>query len=677
MERVFFHYDFKKNTQRSVPPHYIKDLLTHPSRSRVSTERKRLIYALNNNPENPKTLLKHIQKPGETNNNVLRRGGLFEIIIPEDVAAEMREDSSLERRKSRKKKKKKRKKKKSKLKSCKRKNKEKEETTETSIPYNDESDGPKSEQEFSLDFLELKSEDELLDDDIRLPEISNNFHAGDEKSTRHQEKKSTPRAITADDYSTTNSTRLFLERVFFHYDFKKNTQRSVPPHYIKDLLTHPSRSRVSTERKRLIYALNNNPENPKTLLKHIQKPGETNNNVLRRGGLFEIIIPEDVAAEKIDAAATETLPKKNENPKSKAFYSTQTLFRERTEGYRMFRIPTIVTTKSGTVLVFCEGRRHAVHDHGSIDIVYRRSNDSGRTWEPMRVLINGRGEALSNPSPVVDGKQGVVVLVFCRSKSWATEPMIRIGEASHRTVWVTRSLDDGRTWFKPKEITRSVRLEDWSWYATGPVHGIQLKSGRLVVPCNHVVGFKRTGGWKDRSHVIYSDDSGLTWQIGGSSRFGTNEATIVQVSNGSLYLNSRNMLLKKHRIAAWSDDNGETFHDGKLESTLIEPDGHGCQGSLLPLTVNRKKVILFANPSTKQRKRENVSISISFDDCDSWEFARTIYAGSSAYTDMVALKNGIVGLIYERGFNHPYQSIAFDQFNLDWLFEMRIANKLI
>ena len=71
------------------------------------------------------------------------------------------------------------------------------------------------------------------------------------------------------------------------------------------------------------------------------------------------------------------------------------------------------------------------------------------------------------------------------------------------------------TWSPRKDITAAVKREGWGWIATGPVHGIQLKrgaqAGRLVIPCDNKVAVS-----KDRqSHVIYSDNSGATWKLGG------------------------------------------------------------------------------------------------------------------------------------------------------------------
>ncbi len=70
---------------------------------------------------------------------------------------------------------------------------------------------------------------------------------------------------------------------------------------------------------------------------------------------------------------------------------------------------------------------------------------------------------------------------------------------------------------KPTEITQDVKLSDWTWYATGPGAGIQLKKGehqgRLVIPCDHKVIVN--GKESFRSHVICSDDSGTSWKLGG------------------------------------------------------------------------------------------------------------------------------------------------------------------
>lgn len=80
-------------------------------------------------------------------------------------------------------------------------------------------------------------------------------------------------------------------------------------------------------------------------------------------------------------------------------------------------------------------------------------------------------------------------------------------------MWTTHSSDDGSTWTPLKEITSTTKAPDWTWYATGPGNGIQLADGRLVIPCDHKVAVTHAF----YAHVIYSDDGGKTWKIGGSA----------------------------------------------------------------------------------------------------------------------------------------------------------------
>src|SRR5262249_41480564 len=138
-----------------------------------------------------------------------------------------------------------------------------------------------------------------------------------------------------------------------------------------------------------------------------------------------------------------------------------------------------------------------------------------------------------------------------------------------RTVWMTKSTDDGVTWTKPVEITASVKAPDWTWYATGPGVGIQLKSGRLVIPCDHYMA-----GTKVRhSHAIYSDDHGTSWKIGGSAAEHTNECQAVERADGTLLLNMRNHSPEVHnvRAIATSRDGGLGWSPVTYDRALIEP----------------------------------------------------------------------------------------------------------
>ena len=62
----------------------------------------------------------------------------------------------------------------------------------------------------------------------------------------------------------------------------------------------------------------------------------------------------------------------------KEVFQQQVLFRSGTEKTHTFRIPALLRTGKGTVLIFCEARRESGRDHSNIDLVMKRSPDGGR-----------------------------------------------------------------------------------------------------------------------------------------------------------------------------------------------------------------------------------------------------------------------------------------------------------
>ena len=340
------------------------------------------------------------------------------------------------------------------------------------------------------------------------------------------------------------------------------------------------------------------------------------------------------------------------------------LFVSGTDGYHTFRIPALAVSNNGSILAFCEGRRHGRGDAGDIDILLKRSFDGGQTWEPIQVVVNDGVETDGNPAPVVDRGTDAIWLLFCKNPATGAEGEIVAGRAP-RTVWVTHSIDDGETWSESKEITSDVKAPSWTWYATGPCHGIQLRSGRLVIPCDHVVGNSRDYAQFGHSHIVYSDDHGKSWRIGGVAQAGTNESVIVETVDGRLYFNCRNYSGAQRRAYAWSRDNGDAFDEFGYEEGLVEPI---CQASMIRYTdmnSRDRNRILFTNPASVHRER--MTVRLSYDECQTWSVGKLLHEGPAAYSDLCIDADMRICCLYERGESSPYETITFAQFDLEWL----------
>lgn len=236
-----------------------------------------------------------------------------------------------------------------------------------------------------------------------------------------------------------------------------------------------------------------------------------------------------------------------------------------------------------------------------------------------------------------------------------------------RRVFVTGSTDDGLTWSKPRDLTTEVKRTNWTWYATGPGAGIQIErgpcQGRLVVPCDHI----EAGTRQYYSHVIYSDDHGRTWQLGGSTpRDQVNECEVVELTGHRLLLSMRNYeSSQRTRQQAVSEDGGLTWTQQRHVPELIEPI---CQASLRRHSwpdAGRPSVLLFANPASL--KRERITARASLDEGQTWPIARLVDPRPGAYSCLAVLPDGTIGILYEAGDRSPYESLVFARFALEWL----------
>jgi len=309
------------------------------------------------------------------------------------------------------------------------------------------------------------------------------------------------------------------------------------------------------------------------------------------------------------------------------------------DGYKRYRIPALVVTPKGTLLAICEGRVDGRGLTGNIDIVLKRSPDSGRTWEPLRVVADDAGNTLGNPCVVVDAKTGTLWMALTRSLGSDVEDAIVAGTSKETTrVLITRSVDDGLTWDRPRDITDAVKRPDWTWYGTGPGIGLQLSDGRLVIPSYHAEAGTKTY----RSHMIFSDDAGKTWKRGEPVGTDVSECQVAQRLDGSLVLGSRTLKGEPRRTTAVSTDGGATWSKPTRDDALYDPS---CQASLYRIPGEGKPRWLHCGPAGPGRR--NLTVKVSLDEGRTWGAGTLLRSGDSQYCSLALLRDGSIGCLHE------------------------------
>ncbi len=355
------------------------------------------------------------------------------------------------------------------------------------------------------------------------------------------------------------------------------------------------------------------------------------------------------------------------------------VFPPRLNGIARYRIPGIVVTQKGTVLAYAEARKNSSSDWGEIEIHLRRSTDGGKTWEnsqkiahtgarlegnPRKAEGGEREQTVNNPVAIVDRETGAIEFLYC---------------INYARCYSMRSIDDGLTWSAPVDITASFEpfraKVDWKVIATGPGHGIQIKSGRLVVPIWLAYGKEGDHG-PSAAASIFSDDHGKTWQAGdlclpNEGDFGNpNETMITELSDGRVMLVSRSASKANRKIITTSPDGARNWTKPIFHEQLWEPI---CMASIAAHP-SKPGTLIFSNPHTLKLdkdgkevpvgrgKRENLSIKLSHDDGKTWPVNKTLDPGPSAYSDLTVLPDGTVLCLYE-----GKADVQVARFNLEWI----------
>ena len=246
-----------------------------------------------------------------------------------------------------------------------------------------------------------------------------------------------------------------------------------------------------------------------------------------------------------------------------------------------------------------------------------------------------------------------------------------------REVWYKTSTNGGINWSDAVNITLQTHrpklpqinpaynfTDDWRSYANTPGHAMQFETGkykgRIYIAANHSEGGIQNESMDYIAHGFYTDDHGKTFHISNNVNLpGGNENMAAELSDGRIMLNIRNQRGDvRARYIAISSNGGQSWDTSYFDKNLPDPV---CQGSLLTIGKKRKQNILAFSNAADEKRRDNLTLRISFDDGKTWKKNFVIYKNPSqpdaaAYSDIVKLSGKKIGVLYEKD---NYSKIVF------------------
>ncbi|OMG25335.1 sialidase [Actinomyces naeslundii] len=346
-----------------------------------------------------------------------------------------------------------------------------------------------------------------------------------------------------------------------------------------------------------------------------------------------------------------------------------------------YRIPAITTAPNGDLLVSYDERPKDNGNGGSDapnpnHIVQRRSTDGGKTWSAPTYIHQGtetgKKVGYSDPSYVVDHQTGTIFNFHVKSydQGWSgskagTDPENR----SIIQAEVSTSTDNGWTWTH-RTITADITKDNpWTARFAASGQGIQIQhgahAGRLVQ--QYTI---RTADGTVQAVSVYSDDHGKTWQAGTPTGTGMDENKVVELSDGSLMLNSRASDSSGFRKVARSTDGGQTWSEPASDKNLPDSVDNAqiirAFPNAAPSDPRAKVLLLSHSPNPKPWSRDRGTISMSCDDGASWATGKVFNENFVGYTTIAVQSDGSIGLLSEDG---NYGGIWYRNFTMNWLGE--------
>lgn len=303
-------------------------------------------------------------------------------------------------------------------------------------------------------------------------------------------------------------------------------------------------------------------------------------------------------------------------------------------GVAQYRIPQIIKTKNGRLVVAVSARLSLPSDYGMSTTFFAHSNDRGKSWEyirrntdyaaPTTVVGNTAGAF-----PLTEGTQDAVIMQHPKTGSFSA---VYIDKKKSK-VYTSQS-KNLKSWSRPMAFNQNQKF---SYLCPGPASPqVDPFDGSLVMMM-HGRGKEDSSGKKlakDGAYLLKSKD-GVDFTFSTAPMPGT-EAAVVPLGEGKYLAESRG---KVRRLA--------TFDGGILENVREFPGVSypGCEASLATAGSN----LYLLTPTVN--KRHHGVLYRSKDKGITWQPLCTIDKSYFSYSSMTVLDEKHMAIVYESHFN--------------------------
>ena len=328
---------------------------------------------------------------------------------------------------------------------------------------------------------------------------------------------------------------------------------------------------------------------------------------------------------------------------ARIFATHSLVFVPTTDSCRFYRIPAMVVDREGNLLVAADRRYNSDGDLGNhrIDVAIRKSKDGGHTWSPQQTIVKGDGQSeacfgYGDPALAVT-PSGRIICIMAAGRNNYFYGMKNIG--------ITMSDDNGETWRPVRELTTSSfrdaahNLTDslgfWSIFTTSG-KGLITSNGTVMFAANTL---KKAGTYSSDCYILSSDDEGESWQLGPALAFANgDESKLVEMNDGRLLLSVRRRGARGFNIGSADGCQWEQqWNNADIDN------GNACNADIL----RYNKDILLHTYLKHPTDRTNLMLAMSNDEGRTWHDVMNIQPGGAAYSTMVKLPNGDVGICFE------------------------------